>query len=419
MLNWQLTNFFSKPQLNKPTQKIILTLFFLFLFRFEATIPLAQIDQEALRRSFLQLENKNAILQILNLFIGGEKTTLLSPFSLGIIPYINSSILVDLFTTSFPALEKIQSEEGEIGKKKFLFFKKIGTFFFATIQSVFLLSYLQSYFYETSFFSYSLFVSQLVSGSMLVVWLTNLIDKRGIGNGTSLIIFSNIISGLLNKKIFENFQFSFTSFLEILVLLGFVFLICMSQSAQMNVELVSARQLTFLETNQKKNTIQDSLLEFDRKKVGLLLRLNQAGIFPLIIASNILPFFSSFTNNIFEKVPFLNNGIYYLLIIGFNYFYTTLFWDPDKISEQLRKASVSIVNVRPGKETLHYLQQLVFRMSILGGVLLCGLLISYDFIKEFFHGSLLSQINISSLIIFVGISYEIQKTIKALYTKNK
>ena len=119
------------------------------------------------------------------------------------------------------------------------------------------------------------------------------------------------------------------------------------------------------------------------------------------------------------KVPFLNNGIYYLLIIGFNYFYTTLFWDPDKISEQLRKASVSIVNVRPGKETLHYLQQLVFRMSILGGVLLCGLLISYDFIKEFFHGSLLSQINISSLIIFVGISYEIQKTIKALYTKNK
>ena len=89
---------------NKPTQKILLTLFILFVFRFGNTIPLFGIDQEALRKSFLQLENKNAIMQIINMYSGGGGNTLLSPFSLGIIPFINASILVDLLTAIFPIM---------------------------------------------------------------------------------------------------------------------------------------------------------------------------------------------------------------------------------------------------------------------------------------------------------------------------
>jgi preprotein translocase subunit SecY len=137
-------------------------------------------------------------------------------------------------------------------------------------------------------FSYSLFVSQLVCGSLFVVWLTTLIDKRGIGNGTSLIIFSNIISSLLNKKLVGNFEWTFLSLLELCVLFGFIFLICLSQSAKINIEVVSARQLSFLKNNTKIKLIQEPGLEFENKEVGLLLRLNQAGIFPLIIASNLL-----------------------------------------------------------------------------------------------------------------------------------
>ena len=419
MFNWQRNDFYLTPKRNSPTRKIFLTLFLLFLFRFGTTIPLTQIDQEALRRSLFQLENKNALLQILNLFVGSEKTTLLNPFSLGIIPYINASILIDLLTTSFPFFEKIK-EEGEAGKKKILFYKKIGTFVFSIFQSVFILFYLKPYFYLTTPFSYGLFVSQLVSGSMVVVWLTNLIDKRGIGNGTSLIIFSNIISSLLNKKVFESLQWTPLSILEGLVLLGFVYLICLSQSAKINIEVVSARQLTFLKTNESSQNlgeIETRGVSLEEKEIGLLLRLNQAGIFPLIIASNLLPFLLSMTNNLLETIPFLKNGIYYVLIITFNYFYTIIFWDPEKISEQLRKASVSLVNIRPGKETLIYLEKLVFRTSILGGIFLCGLLICYDFLQGLLQGPLLAQINISSLIIFVGISYEIQKTIRALYKK--
>ena len=416
MFNWQRNDFSLTPKRNSPTRKVFLTLFLLFLFRFGTTIPLTQIDQEALRRSLFQLENKNALLQILNLFVGNEKTTLLNPFSLGIIPYINASILIDLLTTSFPFFEKIK-EEGEAGKKKILLYKKIGTFIFSIVQSFFILFYLKPYFYFTTPFSYALFVSQLVSGSMIVVWLTNLIDKRGIGNGTSLIIFSNIISSLLNKKVFENLQWTPLSIIEELVLLGFVYLICLSQSAKINIEVVSARQLTFLKSTENLGEMENRGENLEEKEIGLLLRLNQAGIFPLIIASNLLPFLLSMTNNILETVPLLKNGIYYALIITFNYFYTIIFWDPEKISEQLRKASVSLVNIRPGKETLVYLEKLVFRTSILGGIFLCCLLISYDFIQRLLQGPLLAQINISSLIIFVGISYEIQKTIRALYKK--
>ena len=107
--------------------------------------------------------------------------------------------------------------------------------------------------------------------------------------------------------------------------------------------------------------------------------------------------------------------LYYLLIIAFNYFYTSVFWDPEKISEQLRKASVSIVNVTPGKETISYLESVVRASSLLGGVYLSLILFSYDLIKQLIKGYLLNQINVSSLIIVVGVAYETQKTIKALF----
>jgi len=118
-------------QQNNPTKKILLTLGILLLFRFGNTIPLSGIDQDALKKSFLQLESRNSIMQIINMYSGGGGTTLLSPFSLGIIPFINASILVDLLTALFPFLEKLQSEEGEAGRRKLLFYKKVLTLIFS------------------------------------------------------------------------------------------------------------------------------------------------------------------------------------------------------------------------------------------------------------------------------------------------
>jgi preprotein translocase subunit SecY len=407
--------FFFKKKVNQnnPTKKILITLVILFIIRFANTIPLSGIDQDALKRSFLQMDNKNAILQIINMYSGGA--TLLSPFSLGIIPYINGSILVDLLTAVFPKFEKLQQEEGEIGRQKLTFYKKILTIIFGLVQSGALLFYLKSYFYNTELANFALISLELVTGTLLTVWLSTLVDNQGIGNGTSIIIFTNIITGLINKNFFGAQQFDSLFWVQILFLLILLSFICISQTARINIDVVSARQLIFLENTEKYiNTKQNnSLLQL--KDSGLSIRLNQAGIFPIIIASNLLPFFSFFTNGILKDYRFINNVFYYILIVGFNYFYTTVFWDPEKISEQLRKASVSIVNITPGKETISYLENVVRSTSILGGIFLCFILVSYDFLKQVINGPLLNQINISSLIILVGVSYEIQKNVRALY----
>jgi preprotein translocase subunit SecY len=418
MLSFLTKNFSSsKNSKNKPIEKIILTLLILFLFRFGNTIPLSGIDQEALKRSFLQLDNRNALMQVINMYSGGGGITLLSPFSLGIIPFINASILIDLLTALFPFLEKLQTEEGEIGRRKLLFYKKILTLLFSIAQSVFLVFYLKSYFYTSDIFTFSIIGLELVTGAMIIVWLSNIIDNKGIGNGTSIIIFTNIIVTLIGKN-FLNSQILDTSFfLQILFLLFLIILICILQTARINIDVVSARQLAFLENNQK-NNLNDKFSENKRiKDSGLSIRLNQAGIFPIIIASNIIPFLSYFTQLFSEifKGYNINTLIYYLLIIGFNYFYTIVFWDPQKISEQLRKASVSLVNVTPGKETISYLENVVRSSSILGGIFLCCILFLYDFVKGFINSALLNQINISSLIILVGVAYEIQRTIRSLY----
>ena len=402
---------------NNPTKKILLTLFILLLFRFGNTITLSGIDQEALKKSFLQLESRNSIMQIINMYSGGGGTTLLSPFSLGIIPFINASILVDLLTALFPSLEKLQSEEGEAGRRKLTFYKKVLTLIFSIVQSGFLIFYLKSYFYNTELLNLALISSELVAGSMLIVWLSNIIDNKGIGNGTSMIIFTNIVVTLISKNLLTNQKFDSVFLVEILFLLFLMILICVSQTARINIDVVSARQLAFLENIEKSNLNQKTTVNSQIKENsnGLSIRLNQAGIFPIIIASNLIPFISYFVQSIGGDLKIINNLIYYVLIIGFNYFYTIVFWDPEKIAEQLRKASVSVVNVTPGRETVSYLENVVRSTSMIGGISLCIILFLYDFFKQVINGSLLNQINISSLIILVGVAYEIQKTVRSLY----
>ena len=402
---------------NNPTKKILLTLFILLLFRFGNTIPLSGIDQDALKKSFLQLESRNSIMQIINMYSGGGGTTLLSPFSLGIIPFINASILVDLLTALIPFLEKLQSEEGETGRRTLLFYKKVLTLLFSIVQSGFLIFYLKAYFYNTEFLNFALIGLELVTGSMLIVWLSNIIDTKGIGNGTSLIIFTNIVVTLISKNLLAVPTTDKVFWVEIIFLLFLMVLICISQTARINIDVVSARQLAYLENIEKSTINQKVTTSFQTKDTGngLSIRLNQAGIFPIIIASNLLPFISFLVQSVNSELKFINNIAYYLLIVGFNYFYTIIFWDPEKISEQLRKASVSVVNVTPGRETISYLENVVRSTSLIGGISLCIILFLYDFFKQIINGYLLNQINISSLIILVGVAYEVQKTLRSLY----
>ena len=133
---------------NSPITKVLFTFLILFFYRFCNTIPLTEIDQSSLQQSFSGIDKNNALTQILSMYSGGG--TRLSAFSLGIIPYINASILIDLVIAIVPNLEKLQSEEGELGRRKINFFKKIATFLFSIAQSFFLLQYLKSYLYQLS-----------------------------------------------------------------------------------------------------------------------------------------------------------------------------------------------------------------------------------------------------------------------------
>lgn len=398
----------------KPNQKIFLTLLILFLFRLGNTIPLAGIDQDALKKGIIELGGQNSILQIINMYSGIGGRLIISPFSLGIIPFINASILIDLLTALIPFLEKLQSEEGEEGRKRLNFYKKILTVIFSIGQSIFLIYYSYPYLYSTDFFTLALVTSELVTGALVIVWLSNIIDRKGIGNGTSIIIFTNIVVNFVGKKwetIFSNEIDIVSLGLETSLLLLMICLICISQTARINIEVVSARQLIFLENLEQSDEIEKGIKRKKTREDGLSIRLNQAGIFPIIIAANLIPFLSYFLGS----VKTIETAFYYALIIGFNYFYTIVFWDPEKISEQLRKASVSIVNITPGKETISYLENVVKASSIIGGIFLSTILLSYDLVKQNLNSYFLNQINISSLIILVGVSYELQKTTRTLY----
>jgi len=416
-----INNIFSPSKgRSSPNEKIYITLLVLILFRFANHIPLAGVDQDALKKAFAQFDTRNSLMQVINMYSGGGGATLLSAFSLGIIPFINASILIDLLTALVPSLEKLQREEGEMGRRRILLYKKLLTLIFGLGQSIVLIFYIKPYIYNSTFFTFALMSLQLVTGSLIIVWLTSVIDNKGIGNGTSIIIFTNIVQTLIGKNIFSSVNLSLTSGLEILVLGVLLALISISQTARFNIEIVSARQLTFLEKAESENQNINNNYATGVKQLkenGLSIRLNQAGIFPIIIASNLLPFLSYFTQSFQQNatVSYLNNLIYYLLIVGFNYFYTIVFWDPEKISEQLRKASVSLINITPGNETVSYLENVVRGTSILGGIALSLILVLFDIFKQLINGPLLNQLNISSLIIVVGVAYDVQRKIRSLY----
>ena len=311
-------------------EKIYLTLLVLVLFRFANHIPLAGIDQDALKKAFSQFDTRNSLMQVINMYSGGGGATLLSAFSLGIIPFINASILIDLLTALVPSLEKLQREEGEMGRRRILLYKKLLTLIFAVGQSVILIFYIKPYIYNSTFFTFALISLQLVTGSLIIVWLTSIIDNKCIGNGTSIIIFTNIVQTLVGKNVLNSVNFSFSSAIEILILGVLLALISISQTARFNIEIVSARQLTFLEKAESENQNINNKYATGVKQLkenGLSIRLNQAGIFPIIIASNILPFLSYLTQSLQQNSSFgfLNNVIYYLLIVGFNYFTQSFF----------------------------------------------------------------------------------------------
>jgi preprotein translocase subunit SecY len=399
--------------------RVILTFLLIILSRFGTFIPVPGVDHDA----FYQSISNNPIVSFLNIFSGGGFASI-GVFALGIVPYINASILIQLGTTSIPSLEKLQKEEGESGRQKISQLTRYIALGWAIIQSIGVSFWVRPYVFNWDIQFVIEMTLALTTGSMLIMWISEQITEKGIGNGASMLIFVNIISGL--PKLIQQSSGSIESKGSVfeLIALASIFLIMIVgiifiQEGTRRIPIISARQLG-------KGQIQN-------KTSYLPLRLNQGGVMPIIFASAflVLPaYISQITTNpiILTIVSLLsptssNKSIYllfyFLLILFFSYFYASLILNPSDVSKNLKKMESSIPGIRPGKATTDYLQKTLNRLTFLGALFLAFIALVPSLIESITSISTFKGLGATSLLILVGVAIDTSKQVQTyLISKN-
>jgi preprotein translocase subunit SecY len=411
-----LLNAFRAPDIRR---RILFVLGILIVFRALAHVPVPGADPTALADFFAN----NALFGLLDLFSGGG----LSRFSvvgLGVNPYINASIIMQLMTGVVPALQALQ-REGEYGRNKINQYTRYLSVPLALLQSYGFLALLSSQGVLTTSFELSSLTTltqivTLTAGSVLLMWLGELITEKGIGNGISFIIFAGIVaqvpSGIL--RFIESPD----------IVLGVVFVA---------FAIVAVAVIVYITEGQRRIPVQyASRVRGRRMYQGgttfLPLRVNQAGVIPIIFAVSILLFPSQiagyFTssdiqvvqdiatfivNNLGPNNPLVYGSMYFLLTVGFTYFYTAFTFKPDETAEQLRKNGGFIPGIRPGRPTQDYLARVVNRITVAGALFLGTIAVMPFVISIFFPGTSALQLGGTSLLITVSVVVETMKQLEA------
>ena len=403
------TSYKNTENTNKLRNKVIITIIILFISRIGIFMPIPGINNQELNENAIQ----NKLVNFLNIFSGGGFSTI-GIFSLGIIPYINSSIITQLLVKLIPRLEDIQKNEGEIGKKKIQRITRYFAAIWAVIQSISIALWVKPYTFNWNSYFIIDSVVILTTGSVIIMWFSEIITEYGVGNGTSLIIFQNIISNIpksLNSyKINDNNNIRSTTLLVILCLIV-VMTNILIQDSKRKIKIISTRQLGETRTLQQQNYIP--------------LKLNQGGVMPIVFASAsmaipqyILYNLGNTESSVYEITQLLlKNNIIYLciysiFILVFSYFYSSIVLSPKDISENLQKMGASIPNIRPGKDTMRYISKTVDRLTFIGSVFLF-------FIAQLpFIASQTTQLNIfqglgtTSMLILVGVAIDTAKQVQ-------
>jgi preprotein translocase subunit SecY len=411
-----LLNAFRAPDIRR---RILFVLGILIVFRALAHVPVPGADPAALQNFF----KDNALFGLLDLFSGGG----LSRFSvvgLGVNPYINASIIMQLMTGVIPALQALQ-REGEYGRNKINQYTRYLSVPLAVLQSYGFLALLNSSGVLTTDFNLASFATltqiiTLTAGSVVLMWLGELITEKGIGNGISFIIFAGIVSripsGILNFLATPNW-------VQAIVFAAFA--------------VVAVAVIVFITEGQRRIPVQyASRVRGRRMYQGgttfLPLRVNQAGVIPIIFAVSILLFpsqiagyFTSsdvqvvrdvagfFVNTFGPQNPLIYGGLYFLLTVGFTYFYTAFTFKPDETAEQLRKNGGFIPGIRPGRPTQDYLARVVNRITVAGALFLGIIAVMPFVISIFFPGSASLSLGGTSLLIAVSVVVETMKQLEA------
>ncbi len=356
--------------------KILFVLFALIIFRALATIPIPGVDTNALA-NFL---NDNQFLGMLNLFSGGGLINL-SIVMLGVGPYITASIIMQLSTVMSPKIKRLQTEEGEAGRLKFSQYARYLTVPLAAIQGFSFLTLLQRQGVVAPMDLQLLIINVLIiiAGSMLLMWVGELVTEFGIGNGVSLIIFAGIVAGLPSTigQLLLNYDPS-----QIPMYIGFGALIILVTAAVVFItEAERPVPITYSRQARRGSTYGAGAATY------LPLRVNQAGVIPIIFALSLLLMpqmlsqvlsgldIAYLSTGAATVANFLDNTLnyailYFVLVFAFTYFYTAVTFDPDQIATNLQKGGGYIHGLRPGEATAEYLGHVITRITLFGALFL-------------------------------------------------
>jgi preprotein translocase subunit SecY len=365
--------------------KIFFVFFILIIYRFGSYIPLPGVDANVL--SEVAKQSANGILGIFNVLSGGSLGRM-SIFALTIMPYITSSIIVQLLTVASKTLENLKKEGGEAGRKQIAQYVKYGTILLSIAQGLGIATGLENMQFGASlvvqnpgFFFKITAVSTLTGGTLLLMWLGEQINEKGIGNGISMIIFSGIVAGL-PSSLAGTFDLVKTGALSELIL--FVLLI---------MAVVIIALIVFFERSFRKIIVQYPKRQIGNKIFGgetshLPLKLNTAGVIPPIFASSILLFpmtIANFSqngeeNSILQNISiYLGHGkplyiiAYIALIVFFTFFYTAVVFNPLETAENLKKHGGVVPGRRPGKNTAEYLDFVLSRITVIGAIYIAAI----------------------------------------------
>lgn len=404
-------------------KKLIFTACIFVVFRLFAFIPVSGVDIVSLKRLFAE----NQLLSLLNIFSGGTLANF-SVMALGLNPYINASIILQLLTMVFPKLEEL-SKEGEQGREKINQYTRYLTVPLACIQGMGMYALLrnQNIIGNLSPINLIAFILTMAAGTMFLVWLGELITKHGVGNGISLIIFAGIVG-----QIPISFGQTFSTLSDQDLFHIGVFLI-------MGIGVISS--IVFITEATRKITIYYARRVRGNKTYGgqathLPLRLNQAGVIPIIFAVSLVLtpslianfFLGSQNQNLANLALDINawfnpdgpfyNVLYFLLVVGFTYFYTAVVFNPKKISEEIQKQGGFIPGIRPGAQTASYLAYVLNRTTLVGGIFLATVAI-FPSIARMLTGVQTLLLGGTGILIVVSVVLETIKSIEAqLVTRN-
>ena len=409
-------------------KKILFTLLIVLLYRLGNAVPVPFVNTALLQQYFDSSRLQNTIFGLYNVMSGGafSRATI---FALSIQPYINASIIIQLLTIAIPALERLQKEGGEEGRKKIASITRYSTVVIGLIQGIAYYMMLRNGFngtsllrsgFESNAWAAIVVVLTFTSGSALIMWLGEQITEFGIGNGISIILFVSIVARFPSSvatQISNVANGSLKWWVLILMYLGALALIVL---------------IVLVNDAERRIPVQYSKRVVGRKMYGgqsthLPMKVNMSGVLPIIFAQSIasLPaticmFKSSWQNSwlmthVFDTNTWVYAVIYFLLIIFFSYFYSTIQFDPVEVANNLKKNGGFILGFRPGKPTSDFIRKVLNKITLFGALYLGIIAVTPIIIGAVSSADTLTGISLggTSIIIVVGVALETVRALEA------